>query len=169
MRDHPFSRKEGEKTHFPATTLEGLRNPTNYTRSIWQQIFTRFRHVSFFLPRRNSGAAMWNWFSVCVCVCFAQGPPLYSFTYVSKYSCPSTRLKYNSTLTLLTLRRTRTHSFWKMTSKRKDTVCPLLRSRKWRTWITIPQRSLMYQVLKWSVTAFFVLCTVYKENKSPYK
>lgn len=32
--------------------------------------------------------------SVCACVrVFAQGPPLCSFTYVSKYSCPSARLK----------------------------------------------------------------------------
>lgn len=40
---------------------------------------------------------MWNWFSVCFF--FAQGPPLYSFTYVSKYSCPSTRLRDSSDLT----------------------------------------------------------------------
>lgn len=43
------------------------------------------------------------------CVFFAQGPPLYSFTYVSKYSCPSTRLKDSSTLTQA-LRDTHTHT-----------------------------------------------------------
>lgn len=45
------------------------------------------------------------------CVFSAQGPPLNSFTYVSKYSCPSTRLKYSSSLTQA-LRHSRLQSFF---------------------------------------------------------
>lgn len=79
------------------------------------------------------------------CVFFAQGPPLYSFTYVSKYSCPSTRLKDSSTLTQA-LRDTHTRS--QSLSTLKGTLRPFC--TQWKVThlkhFIIPQRSPMYRL-----------------------
>lgn len=59
-----------KKPHFPRP--EWFRNPANYTRSIvWQQIFTRFRHVSFFPSTQELRSCNVKLIQcVCLCACF---------------------------------------------------------------------------------------------------
>lgn len=106
MRDHPFSRKKEEekkrerererkKRHFPKATPEWFRKShklhTGHMAADIHQISPRLVFPST-QELRSCNVKLIR------CVFFAQGPPLYSFTYVSKYSCPSTRLKGSSTL-----------------------------------------------------------------------
>lgn len=144
MRDHPFGRQEEGETnkHFP-----GLhQNDSEIPQIIHEAHRAAVRYSPdlatsrFSLPRRNSGAATWNWFSVF----FAQGPPLHSFAYVSKYNCPSTRLKYSSILThgSSALPRTSAYFFYKILKNdfQKGAHRRYLRSKEWLTWTTLLYR-----------------------------